>query len=209
MTGSELKFRRLADRLRQEITDGIWPPGSRLPTEPELARDNVVSVSTVRRAVTDLVAEELVERRQGSGTFVLPGRAARRSAPLIGVIVPDTAFYYPRVLGGIAEVLAAAGSRHLIACSGYDPARELTELREMLDAGADGLLVVPTLTGPPGGPADYLHRLAELPVPVVLVERRGTTLGDPTESVCTHHEAAGTTPSTISPGSATGPSAWC
>ncbi|MER7757347.1 substrate-binding domain-containing protein [Kitasatospora sp. NPDC097643] len=185
-----LKFRRLADQLRREIDEGLWPPGSRLPTEQEFARAHGASVSTVRRAVAELVAEALVVRRQGSGTYVLAPKAAAGRAALVGVIVPDTAFYYPRVLKGIEEELTTAGARAVIACSGYDQGREARALVDMLDAGADGLLLAPTLTGPET-PEAYLTRLAVLPVPVVLVERRGTSLGDSTESVCTHHEAGG------------------
>ncbi|MFC8759905.1 LacI family DNA-binding transcriptional regulator [Streptomyces sp. NPDC057193] len=190
MTGSALKFARVADRLRRGIADGVWPPGSRLPAEPELAREHAVSISTVRRAVADLVAEELVVRRQGSGTFVLTRKTARSSSTLIGVILPNTAFYYPRVLSGIEEELSAARARLMLACSGYDQARELLQLREMLDAGVDGLLLVPTLAGPQA-PEDHLRRMTRLPVPAVLVERRGSSLGDTAESVCTHHEAGG------------------
>ncbi|MGW2374473.1 LacI family DNA-binding transcriptional regulator [Kitasatospora sp. NPDC001683] len=186
----ELKFRMLAGRLRREIGEGLWPPGSRLPTEQELARAHGASVSTVRRAVAELVAEELVVRRQGSGTYVLAPKAGRARSTLIGVIVPDTAFYYPRVLEGIEEELAAAGARLVIACSSYDQAREIRAVADMLDAGAEGLLLAPTLAGPET-PEAYLTRLAGLPVPAVLVERRGTSLGDATESVCTHHEAGG------------------
>lgn len=203
-----LKFRTLADRLRREIGEGVWPPGSRLPTEQELARAHEASVSTVRRAVADLVAEELVVRRQGSGTYVLAPKAGGGRSALIGVIVPDTAFYYPRVLRGIEERLAAAGARSVIACSGYDQAREARALADMLEAGAEGLLLAPTLAGPQS-PESYLDQLAGLPVPVVLVERRGRSLGDVTESVCTHHEAGGTTPCATWPGSGTGGSGWC
>ncbi|MEV4558106.1 substrate-binding domain-containing protein [Kitasatospora sp. NPDC049285] len=185
-----LKFRTLADRLRREIGEGRWPAGSRLPTEPELARAHRASVSTVRRAVAELVAEELVVRRQGSGTYVLAPRPAGGRAALIGVVVPNTAFYYPRVLQGIEEELAAAGARTVLACSGYDQAREIAAVTEMVAAGADGLLLAPTLTGPQT-PEAYLARLAAFPAPAVLVERRGAGLGDPTESVCTHHEAGG------------------
>ncbi|GAA2740922.1 LacI family DNA-binding transcriptional regulator [Kitasatospora cinereorecta] len=185
-----LKFRMLADRLRREIADGVWPPGGRLPIEPELARAHGASVSTVRRAVAELVAEELVERRQGSGTYVLAPKPVSGRSALIGVVVPSTAFYYPRVLKGIEEELTAAGARAVLACSGYDQAREFGAVADLLDAGADGLLLAPTLTGPKT-PEAYLARLAALPVPAVLVERRGTSLGDTVESVSTHHEAGG------------------
>lgn len=186
--GSDPKFQVIADRLRTEILQGTRAQGSRLPTERELARGCSVSISTVRRAVDDLVAEGLVVRRQGSGTFVRDAGSDRIRPASIGVIVPHSTFYYPRVLRGIEDSRAAIGARMRLACSDYRQDIETKLIQEMLDARVDGLLIAPTLTGPE--PADaYLRRLTELPVPVVLVERRGNTLDDPTEHVCTHHEA--------------------
>ncbi|MCX5414099.1 GntR family transcriptional regulator [Streptomyces sp. NBC_00059] len=184
----DLKFRRLARELRQRIRQGTWSADGRIPTEKQLSMSSGTSVSTVRRAVDELVAEGLVVRRQGSGTFVLPPDAPGTGRALIGVVVPDTTFYYPRVLQGIEETLSAAGARLLLACSGYDQRRECKDLQDMLEAGVDGLLVVPTLTG--AEPAErHLAWLSALPVPAVLMERRGTSLGDINEYVCTHHEA--------------------
>jgi GntR family transcriptional regulator len=56
--------------LREEITRGIWQPGARIPTEPELMQRFSVSRITVSQAMKDLVKEGLVVRRQGRGTFV-------------------------------------------------------------------------------------------------------------------------------------------
>lgn len=184
----ELKFQRIADRLRREIRDGDHAPGSRLPTEQELARAWAVSVSTIRRAMDDLVEEDLVVRRQGAGTFVRAADPVDRKPALIGVIVPHSSFYYPQVLRGVEEARAEAGARLQYACSDYRQDVEVKLLREMLNAGVDGLLLVPTLNGPEH-PDLYLRRLSELPVPVVLMERRGQSLDDRTEHVCTHHEA--------------------
>ena len=90
--------------------------------------------------------------------------------------------------GGIEDVRAKADARVELVCSGYDQAFEAKAVQEMLDAGVHGLLLAPTLAGPE--PADaLLRRLAELPVPAVLMERRGTSLSATNESVCTHHEA--------------------
>ncbi|GJF25879.1 MULTISPECIES: substrate-binding domain-containing protein [Streptomyces] len=184
----ELKFRQLATDLRRQILQGTWAAGSKLPTEKELASGSGTSVSTVRRAVDELVAEGLVVRRQGSGTFVVPPDSPWPDRALVGVIVPDNTFYYPHVLQGIEETLSASGARLLLACSGYDQKRETKDLQDMLEAGIDGLLIVPTLEGPE--PAlRYLAHLSELSVPVVLVERRHTSLSDTNEYVCTHHEA--------------------
>ncbi|MGW1462993.1 substrate-binding domain-containing protein [Streptomyces sp. NPDC002308] len=184
----DLKFRMLAQELRQQVRDGVWPVGGRLPTEKQLALGNGSSVSTVRRAVDELIAEGLVVRRQGSGTFVLAPDVPRAARALIGVLVPDTTFYYPQVLQGIEEGLSAAGARLLLTCSGYDQEREARDVADLLDGGADGLLLVPTFNGPEHRES-YLARIAALPVPAVLIERRGTSLGDTSEYVCTHHEA--------------------
>ena len=59
------------DALRARIVSGEWPVGSRIPTEPVLAEMLGVGRNTVREAVQALVHSGLVERRQGSGTYVV------------------------------------------------------------------------------------------------------------------------------------------
>lgn len=187
----ELKFRRLATQLRAEIRSGVWASGAKLPTEQELSHTREVSLTTVRRAVDELVEEGLVIRRQGAGTFVAEHTpAVRGGAALVGVVVPDTTLYYPKVLEGIEEALAAAGARLMLACSHYQPAEEEAALKRMLDSGVDGLLVVPTLIGRVD-PAAVVDRLTGLPVPVVLIERGLDGADDPSEHVRTDHEAGG------------------
>lgn len=58
-------------QLRERITSGDWPVGSRIPPEPALVELLGVGRNTVREAVQSLVHAGLVERRQGSGTYVL------------------------------------------------------------------------------------------------------------------------------------------
>jgi GntR family transcriptional regulator len=72
-------YARLRDALVARITDGEWTAERPIHAEARLARDYGVSIGTVRKAVDGLVSEGLLERRQGSGTFL---RAPRFDATL-------------------------------------------------------------------------------------------------------------------------------
>ena len=54
----------------QSLQQGEWKPGEAIPSEMELAARFRVSQGTVRKAIDELAAENLVMRRQGKGTFV-------------------------------------------------------------------------------------------------------------------------------------------
>ena len=69
----EAAYKVLARELRRAILQRRYSNGARLPTEAELARDYQVSRQTVRRAFHDLVAEGMVYRVPGRGTFAAPG----------------------------------------------------------------------------------------------------------------------------------------
>ena len=60
----------LAQELRTRIRAGEWRPGERIPSEPELARQETVSRSSMRAAITLLEEEGYVNRKHGSGTYV-------------------------------------------------------------------------------------------------------------------------------------------
>lgn len=69
---------RVSDDLRRRIKASDFADGRRMPTEIELEREYGVSRQTVRRAFQDLVAEGLVHRVPGRGTFATqPGSSAR------------------------------------------------------------------------------------------------------------------------------------
>jgi GntR family transcriptional regulator len=63
-------YRAVKRSLLQRIEAGQVAPGQALPSESELATGFGISIGTLRRAVDDLVAEHILVRRQGRGTFV-------------------------------------------------------------------------------------------------------------------------------------------
>ena len=63
-------YRAVKRALLKSIEAGRVAPGDPLPSEAALSAGFGVSVGTLRRAVDDLVAEHILVRRQGRGTFV-------------------------------------------------------------------------------------------------------------------------------------------
>lgn len=63
-------YRQIQDLIVQALADREWQPGEMIPSEIELAARFEVSQGTVRRAIDELAAENLLVRRQGKGTFV-------------------------------------------------------------------------------------------------------------------------------------------
>src|ERR1700712_4988306 len=69
---------RIRDLLRVEIGSGRYSEQDQLPSEPELMLEYRVGRNIVRDALDLLRDEDLIERIQGSGTFVLATKAQHR-----------------------------------------------------------------------------------------------------------------------------------
>jgi GntR family histidine utilization transcriptional repressor len=63
-------FQRIKDYLLAEIAAGTWKEGDVIPSEQALVKQFGVSRMTVNRAVRELTSEQVLTRRQGSGTYV-------------------------------------------------------------------------------------------------------------------------------------------
>jgi GntR family transcriptional regulator len=63
-------YKTIKLEITRRLSGGEWSPGEALPTEKALATHFGVSIGTVRRAMDELVAEHIVVRQQGRGTFL-------------------------------------------------------------------------------------------------------------------------------------------
>ena len=63
-------YQQIKTLILQSLQAAEWKPGEAIPSEMELAARYRVSQGTVRKAIDELAAENLVVRRQGKGTFV-------------------------------------------------------------------------------------------------------------------------------------------
>jgi GntR family transcriptional regulator len=94
-------YQTLRQQLRDEIAAGLYSDGTRLPTESELVARHGLSRQTVRRAFQDLVAEGVVYRVPGRGTYA--SESGRR---------------YLRQLGSIEDLMSLSDDTTMEVLSG-------------------------------------------------------------------------------------------
>lgn len=121
-------YLRVAQLLRDRVTNGTWSVGDRLPSRAALSAEFGVGDNVVRRAQEALIEEGLLEGRAGSGTFVRAPRKRR----ILRRIVPDTGSPAPAGFTGTWEARSIAKV----------PAGQETAVR--LGIGHDDLCVVTT-----------------------------------------------------------------
>ncbi|HFI0151373.1 TPA: GntR family transcriptional regulator [Streptococcus suis] len=66
------------DQIKEQIDNGIWKIGQRLPSERDLADEYGVSRMTLRQGITLLVEEGVLQRKVGSGTYVASTRVQEK-----------------------------------------------------------------------------------------------------------------------------------
>lgn len=94
-------YQTLREQLRDDIAAGRYSDGSRLPTESELVERHGLSRQTVRRAFQDLVAEGVVYRVPGRGTYA-----------------SETGQRYLRQLGSIEDLMSLSDDTTMEVTSG-------------------------------------------------------------------------------------------
>ncbi|WP_343240164.1 winged helix-turn-helix domain-containing protein [Streptomyces sp. SID12488] len=79
--GGGREFDRVADELRHRMTGGVYPVGSLMPAQRDLALEFGVSRDTVQRVLRELRNEGWIESRQGSGSRVVKTQRIQSTAP--------------------------------------------------------------------------------------------------------------------------------
>lgn len=70
LPGFKPLYQQVKDLLIERLIGGYWKPGDLLPSEFQLAEELGVSQGTVRKALDEMTAGNLLVRRQGRGTYV-------------------------------------------------------------------------------------------------------------------------------------------
>jgi DNA-binding LacI/PurR family transcriptional regulator len=107
---AEPKHREISRQLLAEISMGKYAASGRLPSEPQLVKRFKVSRPTIARALRDLQAEGLIERRAGSGTFVNRQETPSRATRQLGLLIPELGTI--EIFGIICGELASLARAH-------------------------------------------------------------------------------------------------
>jgi GntR family transcriptional regulator len=98
-------YHQLAEILMSGIRSGDYAPGSRIPSEPQLAKTYGIGRPTVRQAIDVLVRKRLLLRRRGSGTYV---RTEEQEVDLFSLAGTSSAFHKKGIQVEV-ELLQKAG----------------------------------------------------------------------------------------------------
>jgi GntR family transcriptional regulator of arabinose operon len=174
----EPKYRQVYAALSREIQSGHWKGGERLPSEADLVRQFGASRITIGRAVRDLQAAGLVERRAGSGTFVKKSEVARGMS--FGLLIPDlgeTEIFEPICQGMMGSPLAR---EHALLWGSVPGDRATTKedrawqlCRQYIDRQVAGVFFAPLELTPGKDEVNgrIAHALDEAHIPIVLLDR--------------------------------------
>jgi GntR family transcriptional regulator len=88
-------YQQIKALITQSLQSGEWKPGELIPSEVELANRFKVSQGTVRKAIDELAAENLVMRKQGKGTFVSTHHEARAHFRFLRLMPDEGVPHYP------------------------------------------------------------------------------------------------------------------
>lgn len=88
-------YKLVKDRIMQNLVAGEWASGEPIPSETKLAARFDVSIGTVRKAIDELVAEKILVRHQGRGTFVAVHNEDRAMFYFFHIVGESGAKEYP------------------------------------------------------------------------------------------------------------------
>jgi len=89
-------YRQIKSLILQALESGEWRPGQVIPSEQELAARFSVSQGTVRKAIDEMAADNLLIRKQGKGTFVASHNDPRALFRFLRLVPMDGDLAHPQ-----------------------------------------------------------------------------------------------------------------
>ena len=128
-------YKEVKRQIMAELISGEWKPGTAIPAEKRLSERFAVSIGTIRKAIDELVAENILIRQQGRGTFVATHNRDRLLFYFFHIVGHDGAREYPVVaLNGFARGKAEASEAEQLQIERGGPVFRIRNLLKLSDA---------------------------------------------------------------------------
>jgi len=131
----------MANLLKEQIFMHAKNDPYKLPTERELCEKYDVSRQTVRRALSILLQENLIEKRQGSGSYTTGLRMESSNNTVVILISCDNEYIYPSLLFDMQSVLRKEGYPVSVYTTKDQIAAERAILEQLVSNPPRGLIV--------------------------------------------------------------------
>lgn len=164
------KYKTIVDWVKAQVEGGRIKPGEKLNSENELANLFQMSRQTVRHAISELEKEHIIERRQGSGTYISnvfhPKVENTMNIAVITTYVDD--YIFPSIIKGMEEVISEAGYTLQIAFTHNSVEKEYSVIKNILDRNmADGIIIEPTKSAIPNPNVALYQEMMHRQIPAI------------------------------------------
>ena len=125
-------YKEVKRQLMVELVSGEWKAGTAIPAEKRLSERFAVSIGTIRKAIDELVGENILIRQQGRGTFVATHNRERLLFYFFHIVGHDGAKAYPVVtLQSFARGKAVEGEAAALAIDRGNPVFRIRNLLQL------------------------------------------------------------------------------
>ncbi|MDR2183333.1 MAG: GntR family transcriptional regulator [Clostridiales bacterium] len=163
------KYTIVADWLKQNIKNNTFKVGDKLISENQICSKFDVSRQTARQAVAVLEREDLVVKRQGSGTYV-KGPLAKPQHKNIGILTTYIGDYiFPGLISGIQDVLSRHDYQMTLRLTQNKIENERRQLQSLLSLDIDGLIVEATKSALPSPNLNLYQEFIRHNIPIIFV----------------------------------------
>ena len=140
------KYYQLQTWLVEQIEQGVYAPGDKIPTEEEITQMTGLARATISQAIKNLHNDGYLTRKRGHGSFVTERDNPKDMEMIIAVMVHDIrSGYAPEFLRGIGDE-ADKNNYSILLCNHDDlHVRAEYHSRKIIDLNPGGIIYIPTV----------------------------------------------------------------
>ena len=165
------QYFQLQNWIMEQITQGVYKQGDKIPTEKEFSEITGLARATIRQAINNIVNKGYLDRKKRLGTFVIYKKEVAHKSNFIGVIVPDIRRgYAPELARGIEDEAVNKKLSTLLCNSDDLYVQADFHADRLIENSVSGVIFIPTAASDAKNRL-ILEKFQRNDIPVVLADR--------------------------------------